>query len=152
MEAAGAELLTAGGLGGTGRHGSVRDDTCVSRRRHYGSDSGDAVLAIQFAEELLLVHVVFERFAAVNKDDGNLVVELAAEFGIGVHINLAPGEAAVAREFGQAFFDDFAEMATFAGIDDYTAGHRHAKKILSRGVVAYQSVQCGFLNQSTARR
>jgi len=128
MEAAAAGLLTAGRLGRGAKHGSVRDDTCVSQRRHYGSDNGDTVLAIQFAEELLLVHAVFESFAAVNEDDGNLVVELAAEFGVGIHINLAPGEAAVAREFGQALLHDFAEMATFAGIDDYTAGLWHAKR------------------------
>jgi hypothetical protein len=65
---------------------------------------------------------------AVNKNDGDLVVELPAEFGVGVNINLVPGETAAAGELGEALLHDFTEMATFAGINHDTAGFWHVKR------------------------
>jgi len=83
-------------------------------------------LAGEFAEEFSLVHAVLEGLAAVNKDDGDFVVVLAAEFGVGVYINLAPGEAAAAGELVEAFLHHLAEMAAFAGIHHDGAGLWHA--------------------------
>jgi hypothetical protein len=85
-------------------------------------------LAGQLAEKFLLVHAVLEGFAAINEDDGNFVVELAAEFGVGVHIDLAPGEPPATRELGETLFDNLAEMASFAGIDHDVARLWHAGK------------------------
>jgi hypothetical protein len=62
----------------------------------------------EFAQEFLLVHAVLEGFAAVDEDDGNFVVELAAKFGVQVNVNFMPGEAAAARKLGKAFFDNLA--------------------------------------------
>jgi hypothetical protein len=80
----------------------------------------------KFAKEFLLVHAVLESFAAVDENDGNFVVELAAEFGVAVDIDFLPGEAATTGEFDQALLDDFAEMATLARINDDRTGVRHA--------------------------
>jgi hypothetical protein len=74
--------------------------------------------ARQFPQKFLLVHAVLECFAAVDEDDGDLVVILAAEFGIGVNIHIAPLKTATLMEFDEALLDDFAEMTPLAGIDD----------------------------------
>jgi hypothetical protein len=76
----------------------------------------------------VLVHTVFEGFAAIDEDDGDLVGELAAELVVGVYVNFLPVEAAPAVELGQGFFDDLAEVAAFAGVDHDLAGIGHAAK------------------------
>jgi hypothetical protein len=38
--------------------------------------------------------MVFESLAAINEDDGDIIIELAAEFSVGVDIDFAPSEAA----------------------------------------------------------
>ena len=81
-------------------------------------DFGATRLAGQFAQEFLLVHAVFEGFAAVDEYDGNLVGELASKAVIGVNVNLAPFKAAAALQFGQAFLHDLAQMAAPARVDD----------------------------------
>jgi hypothetical protein len=53
----------------------------------------DSALAGQPAQEFLLVHAVLESFTAINEDDWNLVAELAAKFGVGVNVDLLPGES-----------------------------------------------------------
>jgi len=83
-------------------------------------------LAEELPQELLLVHVVLEGFAAINEDDGDVVVELAAEFGVGVNVDLAPSEAAPAGELGEALFHHFAEMTSLAGINYDAARLWHA--------------------------
>jgi hypothetical protein len=50
-------------------------------------------LASQLLQEFLLVHAVLEGFMAVNEDDGDFVVELAAEFGVSVNVDVLPGES-----------------------------------------------------------
>jgi hypothetical protein len=83
-------------------------------------------LAGQFAQEFLFVHAVLEGFAAVDEDDGDFVGELAADLGVGVHIDFAPGETSAAGKLGEAFFDDLAKMASLAGVDHDGAGIGHA--------------------------
>src|SRR5271169_4748462 len=100
--------------------------------------NGLGILAGQFAEEFPLVHAVLKRFAAVNEDDGNFVVELAAEFKIGVNVDLAPGKAAAAGELGEAFLDHLAEMASLSRVDHNAAGIRHGG-ILARRFSGFQS-------------
>jgi len=82
----------------------------------------------EFAEEFLLVHAVLEGLAAINEDDRDLIVELAAKVRVGVNVNLAPGASATAGELRKTLLDHFAQVATLAGIDDDTAGRWHAKK------------------------
>jgi len=84
-----------------------------------------AVLAAEFAEEVGFFHAVFEGFAAVDEDYGDFIGELAAELFVAVYVDVLPGEAAAAVQFGQALFDDFAEMAAFAGVDDDLAEFGH---------------------------
>jgi hypothetical protein len=50
----------------------------------------------QFAEKFVLVHPVLEGFPPVDKNYRNFVIELPSKFGIGVNINLTPGESAAA--------------------------------------------------------
>ena len=83
-------------------------------------------LTRQFSEKFLLVHAVLEGFAAIDEDHGDFVVELAAQFVVGVHVNLTPDKASAARELGETFFYNLAEMASFAGIDHDAASLWHA--------------------------
>ena len=80
----------------------------------------------QFAEEVGFVHAVLEGFAAVDEDYGDFVGELAAELIVAVYVDVLPVEAAAAREFGEVFFHDFAQVASFAGVEHDVAkgGHR----------------------------
>jgi hypothetical protein len=84
-------------------------------------------LAGEFAEEFALVHAVFEGFAAVDEDDGDFIVKLAADFVIGINVDFTPGEAALAGKLDQAFLDDFAEMASLAGVNHDLAGVWHGR-------------------------
>ena len=103
----------------------------VTTRVCHEGDTAEAEfggLAGEFAEEFFLVHAVLEGLAAVNEDDRDLVVVLAAEFGVSVYVNLAPGEAAPAGELVEALFHHLAEMAAFAGIHDDCARLWHAER------------------------
>jgi hypothetical protein len=84
-----------------------------------------AASAGEFAEEVGFVHVIFEGFAAIDEDDGDFVGELTAELIVAVDVNVLPGEAAAAVEFGEGLFDDLAEVAAFAGVDHDLAGLGH---------------------------
>jgi hypothetical protein len=84
-------------------------------------------LAGEFAEEFPLVHAVLEGFAAVDENDGDFIVKLAADFVIGINVDFTPGEAATAGELDQAFLDDFAEMASLAGVNHDLAGVWHGR-------------------------
>jgi hypothetical protein len=75
------------------------------------------LLARQLAQKLALVHAVFEGFMSVNKNDRDLVVELAAKFGIRVYVDFFPGESPPASELCEALFHQFAEMTTFARVN-----------------------------------
>src|SRR6185437_12413273 len=80
-------------------------------------------LAGQLAQEFLLVHAVFERLAAVNKDHRNFVGEAPAQVVVGVNIDLTPTEAAAALQLGEALFHDLAEVASPPGIHHYFSRH-----------------------------
>jgi hypothetical protein len=71
----------------------------------------------QFAQEFLFIHAVLKSFAAVDEDYGDLVRIEASDFGVGVHVDFSPGEAATLVELDDALFDDFAEMTSLAGIN-----------------------------------
>jgi hypothetical protein len=71
--------------------------------------------------------VVLEGLSSIDEDDRNLVVKLAAEFCVGVDVDFVPGESAAAGELGEALFDDFAEMTSFAGIHHNVARLWHAR-------------------------
>jgi hypothetical protein len=90
-------------------------------------DSWEVDLAGEFAEEFPLVHVVFEGFAAVDEDDGDFIVKLAPDFVIGINVDFTPGEAALTGKLDQAFLDDFAEMASLAGVNHDLAGIWHGR-------------------------
>jgi len=100
--------------------------------------SGKARLASQSSQEFLLVHAVFEGFAAVDENDRNFIVELAAKIGVRINIDLLPGESSTSRKLKQTLFYDFTQMAAFAGIDNDAARLWHAGEILARGNHAFQ--------------
>ena len=89
------------------------------------------MLASQLAQEFALVHVIFKSFPAVDKNHWHFVIEAAAQFVVAVNVDLLPGKAAMAREFCQALFDDFAKMATLAGIEYDLSGLRHVAIVTS---------------------
>jgi hypothetical protein len=96
----------------------------------------------QLAKEVGFVHAVFEGFAAVDEDDGDFVGELTAELVVAVDVDVLPGEAAAAVEFGERFFDDFAEVASFAGVENDLPGLRHWGEF-SKGGRCSASGRCG---------
>jgi hypothetical protein len=53
-------------------------------------------LAGQLPEEFLLVHVILEGLAAVDENHRNFIVELAAEFEVGVDVDFLPDEPSAA--------------------------------------------------------
>ena len=89
------------------------------------------VLTGQLAQELVLVHAVFEGFAAVDEDYWDFVGELAAELLVGVNVNFVPNKACASLKFSQAFFDDFTQVAALARVHDDLAGSRHLGWIVS---------------------
>jgi hypothetical protein len=109
-------------------------------------------LAGEFAEEFPLVHAVLEGFAAVDENDGDFIVKLAADFVIGINVDFTPGEAALAGKLDQAFLDDFAEMASLAGVNHDLAGVRHGRDFSRfRGAVSslkWQEIELGSTNAS----
>jgi hypothetical protein len=82
-----------------------------------GMTTGKRSLAGQLAQELVFIHLVLEGFAAVDEDYRDFVSVLTAQLFVGVHINFLPMEAAVALQFGQAFLDNFAQVAAFARVN-----------------------------------
>src|ERR1700756_3401024 len=83
--------------------------TCRSDCTGSGRFRGMA-LAGQLAQEFLLVHAVLESFPAIDEDDRHFVVELAAEFMVGIDVNFLPGKSAAAGELGETLFYNFAEV------------------------------------------
>jgi hypothetical protein len=77
----------------------------------------DTALAGELSQEFLLVHVIFESFTTIDEDDRDLVIELTAKFGVGVYVDVLPGESSAARKLGQTFFHHFTQVAALAGID-----------------------------------
>jgi hypothetical protein len=94
--------------------------------------------ALQLTKEFLLVHAVLEGLAAIDKDDGNFIVELPPKFSVGVYVDLVPGEPAAAGELGETLFNHLAEMATPARIHDNPARLWHAEEILARRLGRFQ--------------
>jgi hypothetical protein len=112
--------------------GAQHSVVIVSKRNSRGE------LAYQLAHELALVHAILERFAAIDKDDRDFVVELTAQLGGSVDVNLAPGEAATARELNKALFDHFAQVASLSRIDNDAPQIWHAWQILARRYTVFQ--------------
>src|SRR4029077_13472073 len=89
-------------------------------------------LAGQFAQELALVHVVFESLVAVDEDDRDFVGESAAQFVVAFDVNFPPGKAPAPVQLSQRFLDDLAQVTALAGINDDLARLRHGRS-LARG-------------------
>jgi hypothetical protein len=94
-------------------------------RSSYGESLVNGRSDGELAQELTFVHAVLEGFAAVDEDDGHLVGVLAAKLVVGIDVHFLPAEQAAALELDEAFLDDFAEVATFAGVDQNVAGIGH---------------------------
>jgi hypothetical protein len=77
----------------------------------------------------VLVHAIFEGFAAVDEDDGDFVGELAAELVVGVDVDFLPDKATAAVEFGERFFDDLAKVAAFASVEHDLTGIGHGASL-----------------------
>jgi hypothetical protein len=58
----------------------------------------ESALAGQLPQEFLLIHAVLEGFAAIDENNRDFVVELAAKVGVGVNVDLMPGETPAARK------------------------------------------------------
>ena len=86
-------------------------------------------LTDQLTQKLPLVHPVLEGFPAINEDHWNFIVVLTAEFGVGVDVDLAPDEAAPARQLGKTFLHHFAEVASLPGINHDGARLWHARAL-----------------------
>ena len=97
--------------------------------RIYG---GEIRLAGELPKKFLLVHVILEGFAAIDEHDGNFIVELAAEFVVGIDIDFVPGKASPAGELVKTFLHHFAKVASFAGIYNDVTRIWHAGRILAR--------------------
>ena len=91
------------------------------------------LLAGELAEKFLLVHAVLKRLAAVDEDYRNFVGVEAADFGAGVDVDFAPVEAASLVQLGEALFHNFAEVASFTGVNDHLANLRHRAECSSFG-------------------
>jgi hypothetical protein len=61
----------------------------------------------------------------VDEDDRDLVVIEAPDFGVGIHVDLTPGEAATLVELDETLFDDLAEMTSLARINNDLSSLRH---------------------------
>src|ERR1700746_2337302 len=99
-----ANPLPQGTRGTQGTQGTQRTAECRS--------------SAQFAQEFLLIHAVLKGFAAVDEDYWHFVIVEAPDFGVGVHVDFSPGEAATLVELDDALLDDFAEMTSLAGINE----------------------------------
>ena len=107
----------------------------MSGRKHWFRSGREGIWtasADESAQEFPLVHAVLERFATVDENDRNLVVELPAQFRIHIDVDLLPCKAAAARKLGEALFHHFAEMASLSGIYDDATRLWHAGEILAR--------------------
>jgi hypothetical protein len=71
----------------------------------------------------MLIHAVLEGFAAVDEDNGDFVIELAAQLIITVHVDLMPIEAPPTMELRDRLFDDLAEMASLPRINHNLVEH-----------------------------
>lgn len=71
--------------------------------------------------------MILEGLAAVDEHYGNFIIELPAKFEIGVDVNFAPGKTSSARKLNQALLHHFAEMASFAGVDNDVARICHGR-------------------------
>jgi hypothetical protein len=99
---------------------------------------GRKTLACELPEELLLVHVVLEGFAAIDEYDRHFVIELAPKFEVVVDVNFVPCESSAAGEFVKTLLHHFAKVAPFAGIYDDVTRLRHAGRILARAQPVFQ--------------
>ena len=96
----------------------------------------------QLAQEVAFVHAIFEGFAAVDEDYGDLVGELAAELFVGVDIDFLPAEQAAALKLYQTFFHDFAQMAALASVNENFSRVGHPRSLaFSRQISIVRNVK-----------
>ncbi len=76
----------------------------------------------------MFVHAVLECFASVDEDDGNFVIELTSEFGVGIDVNLLPGEAAATGELGKTLLHDLTKMAALPRVNHNVVSGWHASR------------------------
>jgi len=103
--------------------------TLKGAKRNDAVGGAGSCSSAQFAQELLLVHVILKLFAAVDEDYGDLVGIAATDFGVGVNVDFPPGEAAMLVQLVEALLDDFAEMTSLAGINHDFARLRHSRSL-----------------------
>src|SRR5215469_7900626 len=101
------------------REGKRRSD---QRRAGYASGRNSS-------QEITLIHVIFECLFAVDEDDGDFVAVLTAELVVGVDVNFAPAEAAMARKLAQRLLHHLAKVAALARIQDDIAESRHRSSL-----------------------
>src|SRR3954453_21579519 len=95
----------------------------MSRRSKFRR--GKRGLAGQFLQEFLFVQPVFESLSAVDKNNGDLVRELALQLVVGFDIHFTPMKAAPALQLRELLFYDFAKVASLPGVHNDFAQNRH---------------------------
>lgn len=98
---------------------------CCGKPENLNLWKGEKTLAGESANKILFCHVIFKCLASINKEHRHFVAEFAAEIGVGVHINFAPGEAASAMDFNNTFLHNLTKVASFAGVNDHFSYRRH---------------------------
>jgi len=94
----------------------------------------------KLAEEVGFVHAVLEGFATVNEDDWDFVGELTAQLVVAVHVDVLPGEATAAVQFGEGLFDDLAEVTSLARVEHDLAGFGHSAEFSNCGWVCSSGI------------
>jgi hypothetical protein len=75
--------------------------------------------------------MVLESSAAIDEDYRDLVGVEVPDFRVGIDVDFTPGKAAPLVELDEALLDDFAKMASLAGINHDFARLCHAREFIS---------------------
>ncbi|MGB6387366.1 MAG: hypothetical protein WBD25_16770 [Terriglobales bacterium] len=90
-------------------------------------------LGTQLAQKFLFIHAIFKSFVPIDEDHWDFVIIETPDFSTGVYIDFTPGETSPLVELDEALLDDFAEMTSFARINDDFTSLRHAWECSSFG-------------------
>jgi hypothetical protein len=101
------------------------------------------LISSQLPQKFLFIHAVLEGLSAIDENHRNLIVKLAPKFAVGVNVDFPPDESTAARQLGKALLYDFAQVTSFAGVDDDVADLGHAGKIVARKKAKYPETNAG---------
>ena len=70
-------------------------------------------------KELILIHAILECLAAVNKDDGHLIVVLPPQLRVTIDVDLMPHKFSLTLGDLERLFDNVAEMTSGTRVDHH---------------------------------